>query len=209
VPELNLFMICMKLDRGALSELSSEYHIRNCRKDELDIWKAMPFDDALQAEQYRSLMSRYYEEVYAPKGDLFFRSCLFVCNTHDVPIATGFVWKAYDEFSTIHWLKVVRSYEGRGIGRALLSIMMTNLSESDYPVFLHTQPSSYRAIKLYSDFGFALLTDPVIGKRKNDIQRSLPVLESCMPSKSFGRLRTCRAPEYFVRRLENEGWPQF
>jgi hypothetical protein len=28
----------------------------------------------------------------------------------------------------------------------------------EYPVYLHIQPSSFRAIKLYSDFGFSLLS---------------------------------------------------
>jgi hypothetical protein len=41
IPDLNLFMMCEKLNEKAISELPNGYHIRNCRKTELDIWKAM------------------------------------------------------------------------------------------------------------------------------------------------------------------------
>lgn len=37
--------MCKALNSNAISELSDEYHVRTCRRDELDIWKEMPFDD--------------------------------------------------------------------------------------------------------------------------------------------------------------------
>ena len=55
---------------------------------------------------------------------------------------------------------MLNEYEGKGIGRALLSYVMQSLPQNEYPVFLHTHPASFRAIKLYSDMGFKLLTDP-------------------------------------------------
>ena len=37
IPEKNLFMMCKALNSNAISELSDEYHVRTCRRDELDI----------------------------------------------------------------------------------------------------------------------------------------------------------------------------
>ena len=37
IPDLNIFMICNKLNKNALSDLPCEYHIRNCRPDELEL----------------------------------------------------------------------------------------------------------------------------------------------------------------------------
>jgi GNAT superfamily N-acetyltransferase len=91
-------------------------------------------------------MTAFFDGVYAKKGDLFYETCLFVCDANDRPIATCFAWKAYDRITTIHWLKVAKEYEGIGSGRALLSIVMQGLSEDEYPVFPHTQPGSFRAI---------------------------------------------------------------
>lgn len=191
-------MMCEKLNTEALSGMPAAFHVRNCHKNELDIWKAMPFDTPELAAQYHEFMTKFYNSVYAEKEDLFFQKCLFVCNKDNKPIGTCFAWKAYGKITSIHWFKVLQEYEGKGIGRALLSIVMKSLSESDYPVFLHSQPDSYRAIKLYSDFGFELLSDPQIGNRQNDLQECLPILKEYMPKQYFQNLRITKSPEYFL-----------
>ena len=67
---------------------------------------------------------------------------------------------------------------GRGTGlKYCWNMKAKGLAEHCYPMLcklcpkiesstLHTHPSSYRAIKLYSDMGFKLLTDPIIGTRQ-------------------------------------------
>lgn len=209
LPDKNLFMMCESLDRRALRDLPAGYHVRTCRRDELEIWKAIHFDDPVTAAAYHSYMTEYFERVYAPKGELFFQTCLFVCDRSDRPLGTGFLWNAYDAFQTVHWFKVVQEYEGRGIGRALLSIVMRDLDAAEYPVYLHTQPDSYRAIKLYSDFGFHLLSDPIIGCRTNDLQESLPLLEQDMKPAYFAQLQITNAPPAFLQRLANVSDEQF
>jgi ribosomal protein S18 acetylase RimI-like enzyme len=209
IPDLNIFMMCRKLDGDAPGDLPDAYHVRNCREDELEIWKGMPFDDPVERKEYQAFMDDYFTSVYAHKGNLFFEVCLYVCDKDDHPIATAFIWKAYDEFNTIHWLKVLKEHEGKGIGRALLSILMRDLQPKDYPVYLHTQPGSYRAIKLYSDFGFELLSDPVVGTRSNDLDECLPILERFMLEEDFKRLKVARAPGHFLRKLERFRDEQF
>ena len=209
IPDKNLFMMCDQLNWNASRELPDGYHVRNCRKDEIDIWKAMPFDNPLEAKAYHPFMTEFFATVYADKGTLFYNKCLFVCDENDKPLGTAFIWKAYDEFNTVHWLKVLKGYEGKGIGRALLSIIMQELKEEDYPVYLHTQPGSYRAIKLYSDFGFKLLSDPMIGPRRNDLEECLPILERFMKNEDFKRLQIVEAPSYFLKKLESVTENQF
>lgn len=202
IPDKHLFMICEKLNEDACRELPAGFHVRHCTKDELDLWKAMIFDTPELAAEYYDFMTRFYHDVYAKKGDLFFRKCLFVCNESDTPVGTCFIWKAYNKFNAIHWLKVRKAYEGKGIGRALLSILMRELSKEDYPVFLHTHPSSYRAIKLYTDFGFCLLSDPVIGTRSNHLDECLPILKKYMPEHVFNSLKITKAPDFFLNAVQ-------
>ena len=209
IPDKNIFMMCAALNRGALSELPAGYTVRNCRPDELDIWKAMPFDEAGLTEEYDRFMTDFFNTTYGGKEELFFAKTLFVCDKDDRPIATCLVWKAYDEFNTIHWFKVLKEYEGRGLGRALLSIIMRDLKRSDYPVYLHTQPGSFRAIKLYSDFGFALLQGEKFGSRKNDLDECLPILEEFMPKKYFQNLKITKAPKEFENVLNKYETVQF
>lgn len=198
----NLFMVCRQLNEDALSEMPNGYHIRHCREDELDVWKAMPFDDPQQAKAHHGFMTDYFANVYAHKGHLFYDTCLFVCDCDDKPIGTVFIWKAYDEINTVHWFKVLKSYEGKGIGRALFSVIMRDLKVEGYPVYLHTQLGCYRAIKLYSDFGFDLLTDPMIGRRQNDLEFCLPWLKKYMTNEAFENLRTVQAPKCFLEKLD-------
>jgi ribosomal protein S18 acetylase RimI-like enzyme len=209
IPDKNLFMMCQRLNTQALRSLSQDYHIRTCRQDELDIWKAMPFDTPEEAETYRGYMTSYFSRVYAKQGSLFYQRCLFVCDATDRPIATAFVWRAYDVLTTIHWLKVVKEHEGKGIGRALLSMLMSGLRPDAYPVYLHTQPGSYRAIKLYTDFGFAFVSDPIIGNRKNDLEACLPMLEQYMTPSDFKKLKHTEAPEQFLRVFEGQQDDEF
>jgi ribosomal protein S18 acetylase RimI-like enzyme len=209
IPDKNVFMMCEALNRGALSELPDGYFVRNCRPDELNIWKAFPFDEVGFTEEYDRFMTDFFKTTYGGKEDLFFAGTLFVCDKKDTPIATCLLWKAYDEFNTIHWFKVLKKYEGRGVGRALLSIIMRDLKPEDYPVYLHTQPESFRAIKLYSDFGFALLSGEKFGSRKNDLDECLPILEKFMPEKDFRKLRITQAPKKFVESLKKYKTVQF
>jgi ribosomal protein S18 acetylase RimI-like enzyme len=209
IPDKNIFMMCEALNRNALTELPASYFIRNCRPDELGVWKTMPFDAADLAKEYEGFMSDYFTTTYGGKEELFFAKTLFVCDRQNKPIATGLSWKAYDEFTTIQWFKVLKEYEGQGIGRALLSIIMQQLEMRDYPVYLHTQPSSFRAIKLYSDFGFSLLSGNNFGIRKNDLDECLPILERFMPKEYFQELRITTAPKEFEDAVNKYDTNQF
>lgn len=86
---------------------------------------------------------------------------------------------------------------------------MKRIPESDYPVYLHTQPSSYRAIKLYTDFGFALLTDPIIGYRQNHLDMCLPFLKTHLCQEDFGQLKFEKAPEEFLQAVKSSPIHQF
>lgn len=209
IPDKNLFMMCEKLNSKAISDMPNGFHVRTCQKNELDIWKAMPFDNPELAKQYYDYMTQYYNSVYAKKGDLFFQVCLFVCDKDNKPVGTCFAWKAYERITTIHWYKVLKDYEGQGIGRALLSIVMKTLTDDEFPVFLHTHPSSYRAIKLYSDFGFFLLSDPLIGNRKNDLEECLPILKKYMPHQDFQCLRITKSPPFFLKVISSPNKEEF
>jgi ribosomal protein S18 acetylase RimI-like enzyme len=217
IPDKNIFMMCEELNRNALTGLPANYAIRSCRPDELDIWKMMPFDDADLAKKYEGFISDYFTMTYGGKAELFFAKTLFVCNSpgerlrqrQDRPIATCLIWKAYDEFNTIQWFKVLKDYEGQGIGRALLSIVMQELEMCDYPVYLHTQPSSFRAIKLYSDFGFSLLSGDRFGIRNNDLDECLPILSQFMPQAYFQKLRIITAPKEFEDTMKKYDTNQF
>lgn len=197
-PDCNLFMMCHRLTSVALSAVPAGFHIRACRPDELELWKHIHFDTETEAAKNLDYMTGFFERVYAPEGNAFFERCLLVCDADDRPVGACASWRNFGCATTIHWFKVIREYEGRGLGRALLSEVMRRIPENEYPIFLHTQPASYRAIGLYSDFGFALLTDPQVGHRSNDLSVALPYLQEVMPESMYSGLKYASAPEWFL-----------
>ncbi len=198
LPDTNIFMMCERLNRAALAPLPPGYHARTCRPDELAIWKAMPFDDAASAAAHAPFMDAFFATTYGGKEERFFASTRFVCDADDRPVATCGLWRAYDAITTVHWLKVVRAHEGRGIGRAVLSLVLEGLPADRYPVYLHTQPESHRAIKLYSDFGFDLLAGERFGARRNDLDEGLAYLRRHMPEAEVQKLRVRQPPQAFL-----------
>lgn len=42
IPDLNIFMMCEKLNNNALSELPEGFHIRTCKPEELKYGKNFP-----------------------------------------------------------------------------------------------------------------------------------------------------------------------
>lgn len=204
----NIFMMCRRLNRQAFSPLPPGFAVRTLRREELDFWKAMPFDDAYTVEQ-AAYMDEFFRITYAAQAETFFARTLVVCDPNDQIVGTCFLWQAYGLFTTVHWFKVLKGHEGRGIGRALLSILFQDVTDADLPIYLHTQPESYRAIKLYSDFGFELLTDRRIGQRDNHLEQCLPYLQAMMPKQEYEQLRFTAAPASFIAGMAAQQDNQF
>jgi GNAT superfamily N-acetyltransferase len=209
IPDYNIFMMCERIHEHALTQLHADYSFRNCRPDELELWKGFPFDSDTVPAEYEDFMDQIIKDSYSGNMDTFFQNTLFVCNREGEPIATCSHWKAYGKINTIHWLKTRKAYEGKGIGRALLSAIMRRFDRNDYPIYLHTQPGSFRAIKLYSDFGFHLLRGGRLGTRLNELEKCLPILEEFMPEKDFKSLKIMDTPGDLIKLLEHETTIQF
>ena len=205
IPELNLFMKCSCLQEEAFGKLPEGYAVRLCRRDELEIWKVL----ALEEPQYVDYLTEYFDAVYADKADEFFERCLFVCDPQGKPVGTCFLWKAYGKIETIHWLHVLPEYEGLSLGRALLTEVLQRAKAEDFPIYLHTHPHCLRAVHLYNEFGFQLVTDPVVGYRSNDWEEAMKYLKLYMPEKYVEKLQFVRADEEFLQAARSSEQSEF
>ena len=192
IPEANLFMWCRTPDSRAFGQVPACFDCVSFTPDKLESWILLQ-TDGRPTEAERDYLTEYYHNVYAPLSDRF-AGRWHLLYEGETLAASCMLWEAYPGYETIHWLKVHPLYEGRGLGRAILT---KTLETHTGAVYLHTQPASYRALKLYTDFGFALLTDPVIGQRENHLTDVLPILSRVMTPAAYGALRFAACPEGF------------
>ncbi|MCL2367798.1 MAG: GNAT family N-acetyltransferase [Oscillospiraceae bacterium] len=140
--------------------------------------------------EYMDFINAYYDKVYAPHADEFFRRCTFAVDAEDKPVATSGIWCSYGRINTVLGFFVLPEYEGRGIGRGLFSEVMKC---AEGPVYVHTHPIANKAIKLYTDFGFKFIVDTVVGYRANNFRESLPYLKEVLSEKGYTTLPTVKA----------------
>ena len=207
--DLNIFMVCSEVRSDALSELDDRLSVRFGAPTDFDTWKAFPFDTAEDAEAYDTYMTTFFESAYGNKSKEYWAGTRFVCEPDGTPIAKGGVWQAFGELTTLQWIKTRADHEGSGVGRALMSMLMQSITRQQFPVFLHTQAGSVRAIKLYTDLGFAIITDTVPGPRPNQYAEALDYLAAKMPAEAFANLRFAGAPPQLLDVLARHDTVEF
>jgi len=190
----HLFMVCETSNPAAFRNLQPGYTFRLCRRDELETWKRLAHDMTYDKPDL-SYVTAYYNSVYASREEEFYNRCIFVCDSNDNPVATGIPWRAYGRINVLDWVMVTPGHEGKGLGRVLVSELLNRL---ECPIYLHTQPTSIRAIKLYSDFGFKLVTDPAVGYRENNLPIALPIMERVMHKNEYAKLQFTTADAPFL-----------
>ena len=106
--------------------------------------------DDLAGQQFRKEFENHQQELY--------NRCIFVDTEEGKSIGTATAW--FGDFlpektaGRLHWVAVRENYQGRGIGKPLVSRALQLLSTFHQRAYLTTQTTSYKAVKIYLDFGF-------------------------------------------------------
>ena len=125
--------------------------------------------------------SAYFSQTYLSRPDLLAQRGIFVSDKKSGGlVGAGIAW--FDDqngapVSSLHWLITKEAYQGSGIGSALIAAAL-NIYEQEnaFPVYLHTQPWSYQAIRLYHKFGFQLMKQESFAGYENQYALAVPVL---------------------------------
>ena len=91
----------------------------------------------------------------------------------------------------LHWLAVKPKYRNKGYARILITETMKCFMDYYYnqAIYLHTQPSSYQAIKLYYDFGFRITVKDCYGSAQNDYNEAMKILKVVMDEDNFNKIK--------------------
>lgn len=110
---------------------------------------------------------------------------MFVENEQGEAVGTIMCWWDYREggrVPSIHGFAVKSGYQGLGLGKVLVAACLREMIEleGDRDIYLHTQTWSYKAVRLYSRFGFDIVRDETFGSYENDYDRAMPILNALL-----------------------------
>jgi len=156
VRRIGVFMIRDNLEDLPHHELPPGYRFRLFRKGDERLWAEIEYS-ADEFESADAALARFNKD-FGPCVDEMERRCFFVETDGGQAVGTGMAWCGRDflggEYGRVHWISVRPEFQGRGLGKALISRVMDRLAESHDKACLKTHTNNIAAIKLYLDFGF-------------------------------------------------------
>ena len=147
IPFYNLILRCDRFDQPCVS-IPNEYRIIRYHEGLESSWAKLETDIG----DFRSTdeAETYFRRTYLSNPDLLEKRALFLTDRSNDVIGSCIAWqdpRSGQTISSLHWLVIDESHQGKGLGRVLCSETM-KLFDS-FPVYIHTQPWSWKAILLY------------------------------------------------------------
>ena len=100
----------------------------------------------------------HFREEFTPFGDEMEKRCYFLVSPDSRTIGTATAW--YNDVflgkrhGRLHYVAIHPDFQGRGLGKPLVSLVCRRLAELHTRAYLTSQTTSYIAIKIYLDMGF-------------------------------------------------------
>ena len=139
------------------------------------------FDSVTEAEQY-------FIETYLQNPELL-PNILFALNKDGDVAGSCIAWqdmRGINSVSSLHWLVVDDQYQGKGLGRALCTAVMNiYVKRRDLPVYIHTQPWSWKAILLYRSLGFRLQKTDTFSNYENEYAKAIAELRKVVSEEQY------------------------
>ena len=186
-----IIMRCDTINKSAYVDLHKNYCMERYKNGMEAVWvdiqKAAGEFVHETDEEVRSYFLNRFDRV------ALYDKCIFLKEMDTGKyIGTCIAWEEEWENSIIpvlHWLAVSDEYAGKGIARMIITQVMEMFeAKGKYPIYLHTQPWSYKAIKLYNDFGFNICKKDMFCDAENEYNLAMPVLKRIMNKEAYIRL---------------------
>lgn len=134
---------------------------------------------------------KYFVETYLQNPELY-SNILFVLNKENDVVGSCIAWqdmKGTYSVSSLHWLAVHEQYQGIGLGRALgTAVMNLYANQGAFPVYIHTQPWSWKAILLYLSLGFKLQQTDTFSHYVNEYEKAITELRRIVTKEQYALL---------------------
>ena len=114
---------------------------------------------------------------------------LFLLNDNGQIVGSCIAWTDVRQgrrANSLHWLVVDEQYQGNGLGRALCYETMNRFYlRNQKPIYIHTQPWSWKAILLYISLGFRLQKTDTFDTYVNQYDDTMKTLKGFLSAKQY------------------------
>ena len=156
VQSVSLLMIRNDMNELPCFDPPGGFGFRAYRLGDAETWARIEASAGEFTSVSRAL-EHFYREFGAVEHELTER-CFFLQNHEGTAIGTAMAWYGTQlagiAAGRLHWVGILRPYQGRGLGRPLVSRALNLLSAFHDRAYLVTHPSRLAAIKIYLEFGF-------------------------------------------------------
>lgn len=173
-----------------------EYHLQQIKLP--DSYTIVPYRKGFEADWARlecavgdfssvEEATQYFMEKYPNRGND--DDILFLRNDKDQVVGSCIAWtdvRQGNRVNSLHWLVVDEQYQSNDLGRVLCYEMMNRFYlRGQKPIYIHTQPWSWKAILLYVSLGFRLQKTDTFSSYTNQYKDAMKTLKSVLSAKQY------------------------
>jgi len=189
IPFYNVILKC-KAYKNSEIILKSGYRFKNYEPGDENSWAKLEyeigdFDSVNEAKEY-------FIDNYCKNQEIRKR-CFFVLNSENEIVGSCTAWKDKkdnENVASLHWLVVSSKERNKGLGKALCQKVLNFFHEENkFPVYIHTQPWSYKAILLYINLGFKIQISDTFSSYKNEYGKAMKTLNNILSIEQYEKLK--------------------
>jgi len=186
IPYYNLILKCDKICTAPVS-LPEGYRFKMYDVGDEKYWAKLEYEigDFATIEEAES----YFKTNYCSQFDSLKKRCIFVVDVYGDIVGSCIAWhdlKDNDKVASLHWLVVSPKHQGKHIGLALCQKVLEIFNKhGKTPVYIHTQPWSYKAILLYIKLGFKIQKTDTFSHYENQYEQAIKTLENILTEKQI------------------------
>lgn len=189
IPFYNIIMRCDRILPMEI-KLPEGYSIRTYQPGDEDAWAALMCNVGEQTafHEARTLfIERYLAD--ASMTDRIF----FAVDAGGAIVGSVIAWEHDPRgmgIRALHWVAVHVDHQRKGLGKALCqtALRLFRREDNSLPVYLHTQPWSWKAILLYIKLGFKLQPKDSFYTYENQYTQAMDVLKSVVTPEQYARM---------------------
>jgi GNAT superfamily N-acetyltransferase len=134
--------------------LPEGFTFRAYRDGDVEVWLSIQND----GDELLHVGRETFEKSFGDDPDSLPDRCFFVASPGGEDIGTATAWYEMDyhgdHVGRVHWVCLRSQWQGRGLGKPLMTKVLERLARSHDRCCLATQTSRVPAIRLYCEFGF-------------------------------------------------------